>query len=196
VTPAVILIAFLAIVGCMKSDPSSSIFDAWNASRQDPAPYQAIANPNDATKRETGYYSRPVFLQDGQHWIIPSRSTETTDRLLVVYECLEPRHPGLFRRQCGDLQKLALYRSAELTLEHGYELFAVLEREPHEECMQRSRMRPLPLPGQCIRAFYSIMLVIQMLHDPSSDPFSNELYNAKALMDSLPLEVPTLPRSG
>lgn len=68
-----------------------------------------------------------------------------------------------------------LYRSAELTLEHGYELFAVLEREPHEECMQPYRMRPLPLPEQCIRAFHYIMLVIQMLHEPSSDPLINEL---------------------
>jgi hypothetical protein len=156
-----------------------------------PAPYQPVSNPYDSLKLETGYYIRPLHQRDGKYWIIPQAATEVTDKFLVTYKCYYPIS------SCGSLVQLALYRSAELALEKDYGFFAVLEQTENKECKTgRLRREPGSSFLDCGGWLYHVAIVVRLLREPLSEISSAKVYNAKALMDSLPLEVPTLPRSG
>lgn len=73
----VTLIVCLVAPGCM---------------RMPPVPYQPITDSYDLTKKETGYFSRPLYFENGQYWILTTPD-QKTDTFLVGYKCIEPPAP-------------------------------------------------------------------------------------------------------
>jgi hypothetical protein len=152
--------------------------------RLPPAPYQSVHLPFDPVREETGYYTRPVYLVDGKQLFVPKYPGQDTDLYLVEYKCwMSAEAP----HDCSNTEKLALYRSAEVTVDRGYKCFAVRKQQSFKSCMPRGVSARF-----CRTQPYCVSMLIKLMHKANDASDENSTYDAHEIMASLRHEIPSL----